>query len=70
MTDHILASLKAYCALVGAVVTAILGTVPPHTTAWTILTVVAAVATAVATYVVPNTPKPLGRLASPDDHAA
>lgn len=56
MTDHILASAKAYAALVGAIVTAILGTVPPHTTTWTVLTIVAAVATAVATYAVPNTP--------------
>ena len=56
MTDHILARAKAYAALVGAIVTAILGTVPPHTTAWTVLTAVAAIATAVATYVVPNAP--------------
>ena len=54
MSSHILAAAKAYCALVGSVVTAILGTVPPHTQLWTILTVAAAVLTAVATYAVPN----------------
>lgn len=55
MTEHILASAKAYAALAGAIITAILGTVPPHTTAWTVLTLAAAITTAVATYAVPNT---------------
>jgi uncharacterized membrane protein YuzA (DUF378 family) len=54
VSDHILARAKAYAALVGAVVTALLGTLPPHTQLWTVLTGVAAVATAVATYKIPN----------------
>ena len=45
---------KAIVALVGSVVTALLGTVPPHTTLWTVLTFVAAVCTMVGTYAVPN----------------
>lgn len=69
MTDHILATAKAYAALIGAIITAILGTVPPHTAAWTILTVVAAVLTALATYVVPNQAAVVTPLDSLDDHA-
>lgn len=56
MTDHILTRAKAYAALVGAVLTAVLGTVPPHTQLWTVLTVASAILTAVATYAVPNAP--------------
>lgn len=52
--NTVLATAKAWAALIGGIVVAILGTVPPHTQAWTILTVVAAVCTGVATYVVPN----------------
>lgn len=52
-----LTAAKAYAALVGAVVTALLGTVPPHTTLWTVLTFAAAVCTAVATFSIPNKPK-------------
>ena len=52
--DTILATAKAWAALVGAVVTAVLGTVPPHTEVWTILTAVAAVCTALATFAIPN----------------
>lgn len=55
MTDHILAAAKAYTALIGAVITAILGTVPPDTTLWQVLTITVAVCTAIATYAVPNT---------------
>ena len=56
MTDHVLASLKAYVALIGAIVTAVLGTVPPDSTVWTVLTVAAAICTAIATWTVPNVP--------------
>lgn len=52
--NSVLTTAKAWAALVGSVVTAVLGTVPPHTTVWTVLTVVAAVATALTTYAVPN----------------
>jgi uncharacterized membrane protein YidH (DUF202 family) len=48
------AYLKAYAALVGAVATALLGLYAADTQLGRILTVVAAVATAVATYAVPN----------------
>lgn len=52
MTAHILASAKAYCALIGAVLTAELASTDlPQ---WVAL--VAAACTAVATYQVPNTP--------------
>lgn len=54
MTDHFLTRAKAYAALLGSVLTAVLGTVPPHTRLWTALTLAAAVATGVATYAVPN----------------
>jgi hypothetical protein len=53
-TTHVLTRAKAYAALLGAVLTAVLGTVPPHTQLWTVLTLVSAVLTSVATYVVPN----------------
>lgn len=49
-----LESAKAIASLVGAIVTALLGTQAPGSTTFTILTIVAAVATAVATYQVPN----------------
>ena len=50
---------KAYAALLGGIVTALLGTLPPDTKVWQILTFVAAVCTAVATFAVPNKPKAL-----------
>lgn len=53
-----LKSAKAYAALIGAIVTALLGTVPPETTFWQMLTFVAAVCTAVATYSVRNADAP------------
>jgi hypothetical protein len=52
--NTILATAKAWAALVGGIVTALLATVPPQTQTWQILTYVAAVATAIATYAVPN----------------
>lgn len=54
MTDHILASLKAYCALAGAILTALIAS-DTNLPSW--VSVVAAVVTAVATYSVPNKPK-------------
>lgn len=45
---------KSIAALVGAIVTALLGVYGPDTEVGAVLTVVAAVATAVATYTVPN----------------
>ena len=53
MTDHFLSRLKAYAALVGSVCTALLGLYGDSDFAHT-LTVIAALATAVATYAVPN----------------
>ena len=54
MNQHLLANAKAYASLVGAVITAVLGTVPPHTTLFVVLTALAAVATAVTVWRVPN----------------
>ena len=48
---------KAYVALAGAVATALLGVFTADTTVGQILTVVAVIATAVATFQVPNKPK-------------
>lgn len=48
---------KAIVAIVGAAVTAGLGIVPPHSTMWQILTVLAAAVTAAGVYLVPNAPK-------------
>lgn len=53
MTDHILASLKAYAALIGSVLTALIATTDVPN--W--VPIVAAVCTAVATYAMPNKPK-------------
>lgn len=50
---------KAYAALIGAVVTALLGTIPPDNKVWQVLTFVSAVCTAVATFAVPNRAKTL-----------
>lgn len=52
---------KAYAALIGGIVTALLGTIPPETKVWQILTFVAAVCTAIATFAVPNKPKGVAR---------
>ena len=45
---------KSYASLIGAICTALLGLYGPDTSLGHILTVVAAIATAVATYAVPN----------------
>lgn len=50
----LLTAAKAYAALAGAIITALLSSQSPDSTLFTILTVAAAVATAVATYSVPN----------------
>lgn len=54
MTEKILTTAKAWVALIGAVVTALLATVGPDDDLFTWLTYAAAVCTAIATYVVPN----------------
>lgn len=54
MTDHILSSLKAYCALVGSMLTALIAT-GTDLPSW--VPVVTAVVTAVGTYAVPNKPR-------------
>ena len=45
---------KALVAVAGSTVTAALGLVPPHTTVWTVLTIVSAALTAAGVYLVPN----------------
>jgi hypothetical protein len=54
VNDVVLRNAKAWTALVGAVVTALLGTVAPDNDAYQWLTALAAVCTAIATYAVPN----------------
>ena len=49
---------KAYVALVGAIATALLGIYGPDTQVGQVLTVVVAIATAIATFAVPNRPSP------------
>lgn len=47
---------KAYVALIGSIATAVLGVVGPETQVGAVLVIVAAIATAVGTWVVPNAP--------------
>lgn len=53
MIDHVLASAKAYAALVGAILTAVITSSATPLPSW--VGIIAAVCTAVATYAVPNT---------------
>jgi len=55
MLDHIKSTAKAYTALLGSILTALLGVYGPETTVGQVLTVALAVVTAVATWAVPNT---------------
>ena len=48
---------KTYAALVGSIVTALLGVFTADTTVGKVLTVIAVIATAFATYQIPNSPK-------------
>ena len=50
-----LANAKAWAAFIGAIVTALLGTLGPDDALFDVLTALAAVLTAVATYAIPNT---------------
>jgi hypothetical protein len=54
MNATIRENAKAWVALLGVIVTALLGTIPPDDRLWQILTAVAAVCTAIAVYEVPN----------------
>jgi FtsH-binding integral membrane protein len=54
MNDHVLTSLKAYTALIGAIATALLGVYAADSEVGKILTVLAVIATAVGTWAVPN----------------
>lgn len=56
--DKILPAAKSWAALLGAIVTALLGTVGPDDTLGQVLTALAAVLTAVAVYRVPNADAP------------
>lgn len=55
-------AVKAYVALIGSIATALLGVFTGDTTVGQILTVVAVIATAVATYQFPNADVPAGRV--------
>lgn len=52
----ILATAKAWAALVGAIITALVGTLTPEDPGYRVLTIVLAVVTAIATYRIPNRP--------------
>lgn len=54
LLDRILPAAKAWAALVGAILTAIVGTLTPDDAGYRVLTVVLAVATALAVYRTPN----------------
>lgn len=54
MNAHVLANAKAYAALIGAICTGLLGVFAADSVVGQVLTVVSIVATAVATWVVPN----------------
>lgn len=54
MNAHVLANAKAYAALVGSLAAALLGVFAADTAVGQVLTVVVVVATAVATWRVPN----------------
>ena len=56
MNQHVLANAKAYAALIGAICTGLLAVYASDSTVGQILTVVAVIATALGTWVVPNTP--------------
>jgi hypothetical protein len=47
---------KAIVAVLGAAVTTLLALIPPETTLWIVLTVIAAALTAIGVYAVPNAP--------------
>ena len=53
MNDHIIANAKAYAALLGAMVTAILPMVPMDTTLHVVLVTVSVLATAIVTWKIP-----------------
>jgi len=54
MTDHFLTRAKAYAALAGAVITALINQYGPTGNVGALLTLLSVVATAVAAYSVPN----------------
>jgi len=53
-TSKFLATLKAWAGLVGSIVTAVLATTTPDSPLYVGLTIVAAVATGILVYAVPN----------------
>jgi hypothetical protein len=54
MNEHVLRNAKAYASLVGALATAAMATFGPETTTGQVLTLVAALCAALATWRVPN----------------
>lgn len=54
MTEKILATAKAWAALAGAILTAVVGTLSPDDAGYKALTLALAVVTAVAVYRIPN----------------
>jgi hypothetical protein len=58
LLDKFLYTAKAWAALIGTVLTALLATLTPEDPGYRILVAAVAVATALATYVIPNGPNP------------
>lgn len=56
-----MSSAKAIVAIIGAGVTAALGIFPADTSTWKALTIAAAILTAAAVYLTPNTPTAVSR---------
>lgn len=54
MPTHIITNAKAYAALIGSSIAAVLALVPPHTQLWTGLSIVAVICTSIATWRIPN----------------
>lgn len=54
MTNKILATAKTWAALVGAILTAVVGSLSPDDAGYKVLTIALAVVTAVAVYRIPN----------------
>lgn len=57
MFDRILASAKAVAGLLGAILTSVLATVPADGQLFKWLSLASAIATGIAVYTVPNTPR-------------
>lgn len=60
LLNKILPAAKAWAALVGAILATVLATVTPDDPIYKVLALAAAIATAIATYAIPNVPNVRG----------